>query len=160
MITVIVRHFFASARSHHFTGILKLPNLHIYANKTKESITSQKLGSGTSNGDVCSLCNRPVKIRVECGICSRWFYYKCERTTEERLLKEYPHETYYICKKNKEQKQLAVAIRDLRKQQQEEEDKKKKKIEIEVKYKNLQKIHECTKKENKTYEAEILKLRH
>ena len=47
--------------------------------------------------------------------------------------------------------------RDLRKQLQQQEEKR---IEVEAKYKNLQKIHECTKKENKIYETEILKLKH
>ena len=41
------------------------------------------------------------------------------------MLKEYPHETHYICKKDKEQKQLEVAIRGFRKQLQEEEEKKR-----------------------------------
>ena len=41
------------------------------------------------------------------------------------MLKEYPHETHYICKKEKEQKQLEVAIRGFRKQLQEEEEEKK-----------------------------------
>ena len=50
---------------------------------------------------------------------------------------EYPHKTHYICKKDKEQKQLEVAIRDLRNQLQDEE----KRTEVETKYKNLQKIH-------------------
>ena len=45
---------------------------------------------------------------MECGICSRWFHYKSEGITEERVLKEYPHETQYICIKDKEQKQLEV----------------------------------------------------
>ena len=60
-------------------------------------------------------------------------------------------------KEDNEQKQLEVAIRDLRKELKQQEEKR---TEIEVKYKNLQKIHECTKKENKIYEAEILKLKH
>ena len=93
---------------------------------------------------------------VECGICGRQFHYRCEGTKEERVLEEYPHKTHYICKKDKEQKQLEVAIRDLRKQQQEEE----KRTEVEEKYKNLQQIHECTKKENEIYETEILKFKH
>ena len=118
---------------------------------------AQEENSDISNRDVCPLCNRPVKTGVECGICSRWFHYKCEGTTEERVLKEYPHETHYICKKDNEQKQLEVAIRDLRKQLQQQEEKR---TEVEAKYKNLQKIHECTKKGNKIYEAEILKLKH
>ena len=80
---------------------------------------AQEENSDISNRDVCPLCNRPVKTGVECGICSRWFHYKCEGTTEEIVLKEYLHETYYISKKDK--KQLEVAIRDLRKQLQEEE---------------------------------------
>ena len=104
---------------------------------------AQEENSDISNRDVCPLCNRPVKTGVECGICSRWFHYKCEGTTEERVLKEYPHETHYICKKDNEQKQLEVAIRDLRKQLQQQEEKR---TEVEAKYKNLQKIHECTKK--------------
>ena len=53
------------------------------------------------------------------------------------------HMKHYICKKDKEQKQLEVAMRELRKQLQEEEKKRK---EAEAKYKNLQKIHEWTKK--------------
>ena len=62
-------------------------------------------------------------------------------------------------KKNNEQKQLDVAIKDLRKQQQQQQQQEKS-TEVEAKYKNLQQIHECTKKENKIYEAEILKLKH
>ena len=65
---------------------------------------AQEDNSDISNRDVCPLCNRPVKTGVECGISSRWFHYKCEGTTEERVLKEYPHETHYICKKDNEQR--------------------------------------------------------
>ena len=104
---------------------------------------AQEENSDISNRDVCPLCNRPVKTGVECGICSRSFHYKCEGTTEERVLKEYPHETHCICKKENEQKQLEVAIRDLRKQLQQQEEKR---TEVETKYKNLQKIHESIKK--------------
>ena len=88
-------------------------------------------------------------------VCSRWFHYKCEGTIEERVLKEFPHETHYICKKGKERKQLEVAIRDLRKQLLEKE----KGTEVKAKYKNLQKIHESTKKEIKIYQTEILNLK-
>ena len=64
---------------------------------------------------------------------------------------------YYICKKDNKQKQLEVAIRELRRQLQEEEEKRS---EVETKYKNLQKIHESTKIENKIYQTEIQKLKH
>ena len=47
-----------------------------------------------NNKDACPLCNIPVKIGEECGTFSRWFHYKCEGTTVERVVKEYPHETY------------------------------------------------------------------
>ena len=104
---------------------------------------AQEDNSDISNRDVCPLCNRPVKTGVECGISSRWFHYKCEGTTEEKVLKKYAHETHYICKKDNEQKQLEVAIRDFRKQLQQQEEKR---TEVEGNYKNLQKIHECTKK--------------
>ena len=80
---------------------------------------AQEENSDISNRDICPLCNRPAKTGVECGICSRWFHYKCEGTTEERVLIQKPHEMHYICKKGKVQKQLEVAIRDLRKQLQE-----------------------------------------
>ena len=60
---------------------------------------AQEESSDISNRNVCPLCNRTVKTGVECGICSRWFHYKCEGTTQERVLKEYPHETHYIFKK-------------------------------------------------------------
>ena len=60
-------------------------------------------------------------------------------------------------KNDKDQKQLEVAIRELRRQLQEEEEKRS---EVETKYKNLQKIHESTKIENKIYQTEIQKLKH
>ena len=44
----------------------------------------------------------------------------------ERVLKEYPHETYHICKNDQEQKHLEIAIKDLRKQLQEEEEEEEK----------------------------------
>ena len=80
---------------------------------------AQEKSTDIKNRDACSLCNRSVKTGIEYGICSRWFHHKCEGSTEERVLKEYPQEIHYICKKVKEQKQLEVAIRELRKQLQE-----------------------------------------
>ena len=59
--------------------------------------------------------------------------------------------------KDKEQKQLEVAIRELRKQLQQEEESR---TEVETKYKNSQNIHESTKKEKKIYQTGILKLKH
>ena len=62
------------------------------------------------------------------------FHVKCDHflichQRKARVLKEYPHETHYICKKDNEQKQLEVAIRDLQRQLQQEE----KRTELEVK---------------------------
>ena len=65
---------------------------------------AQEKSTDINNRDACPVCNRPVKTGVECGICSRWFHYKCEGTTEERVLEEYPQKIHYICKKDKEQK--------------------------------------------------------
>ena len=62
---------------------------------------AQEENSDISNRDVCPLCNRPVKTGVECGICSKWFHYKCEGTTEERVLKEYLHEITTSVKKTR-----------------------------------------------------------
>ena len=56
------------------------------------------------------ICNKPVKTGVECGIECRML-----RTTEERVLKEYQHETHCICKKDKKQKQLEVEERRAKK---------------------------------------------
>ena len=80
---------------------------------------AQKKNTDINNRDACPVCNRSVKTGVECGICSKWFHYKCDGTTEERVIKEYPQETHYICKKDKEQKQLEVGIKELRKHLQE-----------------------------------------
>ena len=62
---------------------------------------AQEKSTDINNRGACPLCNRPVKTEVECGICSRWFHYKCERTTKERVFKEYPQETHHICKKDR-----------------------------------------------------------
>ena len=59
---------------------------------------TQEKSTDINNRDAYPVCNRPAKTGVECGIC-RWFHYKCERTTEERALKEYLQEVHYICKK-------------------------------------------------------------
>ena len=68
----------------------------------KDNINSEialERNSDINNRDACPSCNTPVKTGVECGIRSRWFHYKCEGIIEERVVKEYPHETHYICKK-------------------------------------------------------------
>ena len=77
-------------------------------NREKEDNIYSELPQDKNSDNVCPLWIRPVKTGVECGICSRWFHYKSEGITEERVLKEYPHETQYICIKDKEQKQLEV----------------------------------------------------
>ena len=84
----------------------------------KKEGKEDKKNSDINNRDVCQLCNRHVKTGVEYGIHSRWLHYKFEGITEETVVKEYPHETYYICKNDKEQRQLEVAIREFRKQLQ------------------------------------------
>ena len=91
--------------------------------KSKDNINSelaQEENSDISNRDVCPLCNRPVKTRVECGICGRWFHYRCEGNREERVLEEYPHKTHYICKKDKEQKQLEISENSNKKKKKEQ----------------------------------------
>ena len=59
---------------------------------------------------------------------------KFDKKITDTRFKEYQDETHYICKKDKKQKQLEVAIRELRKQLPEEEEKR---TEVEAKYKNL-----------------------
>ena len=86
-------------------------------NREKEDNIYSELPQYKNSDNACPLCIRPVKTGVESGICSRWFHYKSEGTIEERVLKEYPHETQYICIKDKEQKQLEVGRRKKKQKQ-------------------------------------------
>ena len=136
-------------KTYNFRGTSTRDNIEMKKRGKGDNIYSEMAGKKNNaiiNGNASPLCNRPVKTGVECGICRWWFHYKCEGITEEILLKEYPQETHYICKKDKKPKQLEVAIRELRKQLKEEKKTEKKRTEVEKKYKNLQKIHESTKK--------------
>ena len=47
--------------------------------------------------DICPICDKYVKARVQCGYCQRWFHFKCESTTKEQVSKEYLAEQKYIC---------------------------------------------------------------
>ena len=38
---------------------------------------------------------------MQCGYCSKWFHFKCEGTTKEKVMREYPEEMQHICKKDK-----------------------------------------------------------
>ena len=62
---------------------------------------------------------------------------------KKEYLKNTHKKTHYIGKKDKEQMQLEVAVKVLRKQLQKEEEKR---TEIETKHKHFQKIDESTKK--------------
>ena len=47
----------------------------------------------------CMKCDKYVETGVQCGYCQRWFHFKCEGTTKEKVMQEYPEEMQYICKK-------------------------------------------------------------
>ena len=49
---------------------------------------AQEESTDINNRDACPVYHRSVKTGVECGICNGWLHYKCERTTEKRVLKE------------------------------------------------------------------------
>ena len=53
--------------------------------------------------DICPICDKYVKTGVQCGDCQRWFHFKCENTTEEQVLKEYPAQQQYICRQDQHQ---------------------------------------------------------
>ena len=53
--------------------------------------------------DTCPICDKYVKTGVQCGYCQRWFHFKCEKTTEEQVLKKYPAEQQYICTQDQHQ---------------------------------------------------------
>ena len=46
-------------------------------------------------------CEKYIKKGVQCGHCHRWFHFKCEGTTKERVMQEYSEEMQYICKQDK-----------------------------------------------------------
>ena len=118
---------------------------------------AQKKNTDINNRGVCPLCNSPIKQEWNVGYVVDGFITNVKEPQRKKVLKEYQYETHHICKKDKEQKQLEVALKELRKKLQEEEETG---TEVEGKYKNLQKIHESTKKENKLYQTEILKVKH
>ena len=49
---------------------------------------AQEESTDINNRDAYPVYNRSVKTGAERGIYKGWFHYKCERTTEERALKE------------------------------------------------------------------------
>ena len=49
----------------------------------------------------CMKCYKYVETRVQCRHCQRWFHFKCEGPTKEKVMQEYPEEMQYICKKDK-----------------------------------------------------------
>ena len=42
-----------------------------------------------------------LETEVQCRYCQKWFNFKCEETTKEKGMQEYPEETQYICKQDK-----------------------------------------------------------
>ena len=84
------------------------------------------------------ICDKYVKIGVHCGYCQRWFHFKCEYTTEEQVLKEYPAEQQYICMQdqhqtfeNTSQFQYQKKIEDIKERTEKYEHAKEKQIEME-----------------------------
>ena len=49
----------------------------------------------------CMKCYKYVETRVQCRHCQRWFHFKCEGPTKEKVMQEYPEEMQYIGKKDK-----------------------------------------------------------
>ena len=85
------------------------------------------------------------------GGCSTWFHYKCEGTTEERIRTRNTTSAKKTRNISNQKSQLESSENSYN---------RKKRTEVEAKYKNLQKIHESTKKQNKIYQTEIQKLKH
>ena len=46
-------------------------------------------------------CDKYVETGIQCGYYQRWFHFKCEGTTKEKVMQEYPEEMQYIYKKDK-----------------------------------------------------------
>ena len=53
--------------------------------------------------NTCPICDKYVKVGVQCGYCQRWFHFKCKNTTEEQVLKKYLAEQQYICTQDQHQ---------------------------------------------------------
>ena len=71
--------------------------------------TPRKLFGENEQQDIksesCMTCDKCVYTRVQCGYCQRWFHFRCEGTTKEKVMKEYPEEIQTICKQDKSIKQ-------------------------------------------------------
>ena len=77
--------------------------------------------------DISPICDKYVKTGVQCGYCQKWFYFKCENTTEKQVSKEYPAEQQYICMQDQHQKFESTL--QFQYQQKTEEKKQKEKYE-------------------------------
>ena len=110
--------------------------------------------------DICPICDKYVKTGVQCGYCHRWFHFKCENTTEEQVLKEYPAEQQYICTQDQHQTfennfkfQYQKKIEEIKEVKEKYEHAKEKQMEMEriydelkVKYQKETKTHNSYKK--------------
>ena len=52
------------------------------------------------NKQQCPICRKQIRKKLEYGHCKKWFYYRCESTTEEKAEKNSNHT---LCRINKHQ---------------------------------------------------------
>lgn len=65
-------------------------------NKKEEEVNGE-------SEDICRQCMKTVKSGVYCGKCTRWWHYRCQGTTRDKVKSEYPDEEYQ-CNECKEER--------------------------------------------------------
>ena len=112
--------------------------------------------------DICPIYDKYVKTVVQCGYCQRWFHFKCENTTEEQVLKEYPAEQQYICTQDQHQTfennfkfQYQKKIEEIKELKEKYEHAKEKQMEMERIYDELKVKYQKETKNSQQLQKEI-----
>ena len=100
----------------------------------------------------CMKCDKYVETGVQCGYCQRWFHFKYEGTTKEKVIQEYPEEMQYIYKTDKvnqeeriwesKYKTTVIELEGLKDRYKEMEKEKK---GLERKYASIKEVYKQTK---------------
>ena len=133
-----------------------------------ETRTERELERDEEEKDACAKCKKKVVNKgVHCGICDRWFHYKCEETTEENVDEQYPGKVPYVCTKDRkkieeeETRLLKIKYEEMLQENNSLQEKykamKKKSKEIEKNYSEIKEIHQRTQTNMENIKKELQK---